>query len=172
MNGKAVVIRTRRADILYREQGDSAASKRWQTYEDELPAFADWLLNDYKTPTDLPDGCHKSRSGALVYLDPEAMSELHRAGPAGLFEEVLLELRDRDHFAQQTRNPVTTTELITEARNYNGDRDRRIPESTQVAGMYLAQIAKRPDGCIECAGKNRHHSRLWVFKELLDGNPF
>jgi hypothetical protein len=170
MNGKAVVIRTRRADILYREQGDSAASKRWKAYEDELPHFADWLLNDYKLPTDLPDGCHKSRSGALVYLDPEAMSELHRTGPAGLFEEVLLELRDGDYFAQQTRNPMTTTKLITEARHYC-DRDRRIPESTQVAGMYLAQIAKRSDGCIECVGENRHHSKLWAFKELPDGNP-
>ena len=30
MNGKAVVSRTRRADILYREQGDSSASKRWK----------------------------------------------------------------------------------------------------------------------------------------------
>lgn len=172
MNGKAVVIRTRRADILYREQGDSAASKRWQAYEDELPAFADWLLNDYETPTDLPDGCYKSRSGALVYLDPEAMSELHRAGPAGLFEEVLLELRDRDHFAQQTRNPMTTAELLSEARTSCSDRDWRVLQSTQIAGMYLAQIAKRSDGCIECAGENRNHSKLWVFKELPDGNPF
>jgi hypothetical protein len=99
------------------------------------------------------------------------MSELHRAGPAGLFEEVLLELRDGDYFAQQTRNPMTTAELLSEARSYCGDRDWRVPQSTQVAGMYLAQIAKRSDGCIECAGENRHHSKLWVFKELPDGNP-
>ena len=28
------------------------------------------------------------------------------------------------------------------------------------------------DGCIECVGENRHHSKLWAFKELPDGNPF
>ena len=172
MKGKAVVIRTRKADILYREQGDSAASKRWQAYEDELPHFADWLLNDYKLPTDLPDGCHKSRSGALVYLDPEAMSELHRAGPAGLFEEVLMELQNHEGLNDCLGDKFTASEFIATARLCDEyKRDRRIPESTQTAGIYLSQIAKRSDGCIECAGENRNHSKLWAYRDQLEEDP-
>ena len=172
MNGKAVVIRTRRAEVLFREEGDSGSAKRWETYVDELPKFANWLLNEWEAPKELPEGCHRSRSGAIVYLDPEAMSELHRAGPAGLFEEVLMEVQNHEGLNDCLGDKFTASEFIATARlSDEYKRDRRIPESTQTAGIYLSQIAKRSDGCIECAGENRNHSKLWAYRDQLEEDP-
>lgn len=170
MDGKVIIIRTHKAEILMRDQGDSASKERWDTYESELPHFLNWLLHEWQLPDNLPEECRKSRSGALVYRDPEAMTELHRSAPAGEFEEVLILLRGQDHFASQTRNSVTTAQLLKEARDYLPSDDR-IPRTTQVAGIYLGQIAKRADGCIECVGE-RDHSKLWSFREIKQDDPF
>ncbi|MDB4447490.1 hypothetical protein N9128_07465, partial [Akkermansiaceae bacterium] len=170
MAGKVIIIRTRKANIYLREKGDSASKERWDTYESELPHFLYWLLNVWKLPPKLPEECRSSRSGALIYLDPEAMTELHRSAPAGEFEELLLTLREQDHFANQTRKPLTTAKLLGEIRNYLPNDDR-IPRTTQSAGAYLGQIAKRGDGCIECVGE-KDHSKLWAFREIQKTDPF
>ena len=171
MADKAVVLRTHRAEILYREEGDHAAEKRYKAYADELAAFADWLLNRWSQPDSLPSGCVVGRSGTLVYRDPEALTELHRATPAGLFEEVIRELCERSFIKQNIladelaslERPISTATILNLARTFF-ERDRRIPEAVQTAGKFLSQIAARPDACIEEAGKNRNHSKLWRFK--------
>jgi hypothetical protein len=169
MSDKAVVLRTHKANVLYRDQGDSASEKRWKTYAGELPHFLDWLLHSWQSPAELPQGCARSRSGALVYRDPDAMTELHRASPAGLFEEVLRELIESNKCGLSPDNPVTAAKILEIARD-EFDRDRRIPEAAQVAGKYLTQIAARLDSPIEEAGENRNHSKLWRFKPT-NSNP-
>ena len=165
MRDKAIVLRTHRADVLYRDQGDSAANKRWKTYVDELPHFVDYLLNDWKMPEKLQSDCSCSRSGALIYRDPEAMTDLHRASPAGLFEEVLRELADSYQLKNPSSDPLTTAKIL-EISKEKFERDRRIPEAAQTAGKYLTQIAARPDAPIKEAGKNRNHSKLWIFQPI------
>ncbi|MDA7529128.1 hypothetical protein N8520_01950 [Akkermansiaceae bacterium] len=98
------------------------------------------------------------------------MTELHRSAPAGEFEELLLTLREQDHFANQTRKPLTTAKLLKEIRDLL-PIDDRIPRTTQSAGAYLGQIAKRGDGCIECVGE-KDHSKLWAFREIQKTDPF
>lgn len=163
MDDKAIVLRTHRAEVLYRDQGDSAAEKRWKTYVDELPCFLDHLLNHWQQPEHLHQRCSRSRSGALIYRDPEAMTDLHRASPAGLFEEVLWEYIQSENIKPEI---ACTTAEILELTTPIDRRDRRIPEAAQTAGKYLAQIAARPDSPIEQAGENRNHSRLWRFKPI------
>jgi hypothetical protein len=170
MKDKAIVLRTQRAEILNRDGGDEFADKRMQTYLDELPAFLYWLLNSFKLPAVLPQGCVTSRSGAVIYRDPNAMKMLHRASPAGLLEDALLEYREKE-----TKSPIggqwngetnTAVEWMNKLR-YNGvgfTGDRRVPENANTMGIYLKQIADRPDSCIEDAGPNRNGSKLWHLK--------
>lgn len=165
MRDKAIVLRTHRAEVLYRDQGDSAADKRWKAYVDELPHFLDYLLNDWKKPEKLQSGCSLGRSGALIYRDPDAMTELHRASPAGLFEEVLREIAEFYHLKNPSPEPKTTAKILEIAKN-EFERDRRIPEAAQTAGKYLTQIAARPDAPVEEAGINRNHSKLWRIKAI------
>ena len=179
MADKAVVLRTHRADILYREQGDSAAEARYKAYADELAAFAYWLAKEFRLPAELPKGCFLGRSGALVYRDPLAMTDLHRASPAGTFEEVILQIgraeysptnfetNDKEGF----RGEFSTAFVLSHCRTFY-ERDRRIPESAITAGIYLGQIANRPDSCIEDAGKDRNGSKIWRFRPgAFEGEP-
>ena len=180
MKAKAIVVRTHRADILYREEGDAGSEKRWKTYLEELPYFADWLLTEWKLPESLPKGCETSRSGALVYLDPEAMNVLYRSGPAGVFEEVVNLLAHESFMPESLINDaidangkISTGDIVQHAKlvctGTTYGRDSRIPDTIQTAGKYLAQIAARPDSCIEDAGENRNHSKMWRFKpEILE----
>lgn len=171
MADKATVLRTHRAKILFREQGDEAAEKRYKAYKDELPAFVNWLLREFKKPKDLPEGCFAGRSGTLVYRDPEALTELHRVTPAGLLEEVLLDFYGKTVIHKHSatgglgtiEEPIDTATLLGFLRE-EYEKDRRVPDAVQTAGKYLTQIAARPNSCIEEAGENRNHSKLWVFK--------
>lgn len=168
MIDKAIVLRTQRAEILFRDGGDSVAEKRMQAYRDELPAFLDWILHSFNLPDALPQGCFISRSGALIYRDPIAMKMLHRASPAGLLEEALLENRNMA-FRYSDEKPLdgiskTAAEWMTFLQLEVFKRDGRVPENANTMGIYLKQIALRPDSCIEENGMNRNGSKLWRLK--------
>ena len=94
MRDKVVILRTHKADIYLREQGDTANKKRLDAYKAELPAFAYWLQKEFCVPAELPVGCSLGRSGALVYRDQEAMQMLHDESPARQLEYLLLEYID------------------------------------------------------------------------------
>lgn len=167
MKDKAIVLRTQRGEILDRETGDSGLAKRLQTYRDELPAFLDWLLNAFTVPDELPTDCTTTRSGAILYRDPEAMKMLHGASPAGLLEEAFLDFRDKQISncgASAYSIKKTATEWISVFRNEDSRHDRRVPENANTMGIYLKQIASRPDSCIEDAGPNRNGSKMWLLK--------
>jgi hypothetical protein len=170
MKDKAIVLRTQHADILNREGGDDFAAKRMQTYLDELPAFLHWVLHSFKLPDILPQGCFSSRSGALIYRDPKAMKMLHRASPAGLLEEALLEYREKEtkHFTGGPWHGETNTAVdwMSKLRynSYGLAADRRVPENANTMGIYMKQIADRPDSCIEEGDTNRNGSKQWRLK--------
>ena len=161
MSDKAIVLRTQHAKILWREQGDEAAALRMKTYLDELPAFMNWLLHEFKVPSELPKGCETTRSGAVLYRNPEAMSLLHSASPAGLLEEVL-----NDHIETHgllfVTKPMTSQSLLTILSDWH-PKDTRIPSTAQMLGIYLGQIARRPNSCVELSGQ-QDNSKLWRLK--------
>jgi hypothetical protein len=173
MSDKAVVLRTRRGEIFMRDSGDAGAKQRLQAYRDELPAFLYWLLYTCKNPNILVEGAFISRSGALIYRDPDAMVLIHRASPAGLFEEILNEIADKlfakdvidEEFKVIPPEKALTTSQILQIARTHFDRDRRIPESPNSAASYISQIAKRSDSCIVDAGENRNHSKVWIFRQ-------
>jgi hypothetical protein len=162
MSDKAIVLRTQHAKILWREQGDEAAAQRMKTYLDELPAFMNWLLHEFKVPSKLPKGCETTRSGAVLYRNPEAMSLLHSVSPAGLLEEALDE-HIESYGLQYVPDPMTSQSLLTTLGDWR-DKDTRIPRTAQMLGIYLAQIAARPNSCVEVAGQ-RDNSKLWKLKK-------
>jgi hypothetical protein len=162
MSDKAIVLRTQHAKILWREQGDEAAAQRMKTYLDELPAFMNWLLHEFKVPSELPKGCETTRSGAVLYRNPEAMSLLHSASPAGLLEEALDE-HIKGYGQQYVPEPMTSQSLLT-TLGYWRDKDTRIPRTAQMLGIYLGQIAARANSCVELAGQH-DNSKLWRLKK-------
>ena len=173
MKDKAIVLRTQRAEILYRDAGDDAAAQRMKVYLDELPAFLDWLLNTFVMPNVLPIMCSSSRSGAIIYRDPKAIKMLHQASPAGLLEEALLEKRDQidDYIERKSIGgkpfdglSKTAADWMITVQRDDYRRDRRVPENANTMGIYLKQIADRPDSCIEDAGPNRNGSKMWRLK--------
>jgi hypothetical protein len=161
MSDKAIVLRTHRAKILWREQGDEVAAQRIQAYLNELPAFMNWLLYEFKVPFEMPKGCETTRSGAVLYRDPTAMSLLHSASPAGLLEEVL-----NDHIETHgllfVTKPMTSQSLLTILSDWH-PKDTRIPHTAQMLGIYLGQIAGRPNSCVELSGQ-QDNSKLWRLK--------
>jgi hypothetical protein len=162
MSDKAIVLRTKHAKILWREQGDEAAALRMKTYLDELPAFMNWLLHEFKVPSELPKGCETTRSGAVIYRNPEAMSLLHSASPAGLLEEAIEDYIER-YGLQCVAESMTSQSLLSNLMNYL-DKDTRIPRTAQMLGIYLKQIADQPNSCVEPAGQ-RDNSKLWRLKK-------
>lgn len=171
MKDKAVVLRTHRAEILDREKGDEVATQRMQTYQSELPAFLDWLLNVFAIPETLPEGCVRVRSGAVLYRDPEAMKMLHRASPSGLLEEALLELKE-EHPKESLYTPITSQTFLNLFKDgYGKIRDSRVPQNAQLMGIYLKQVADRSDGCVVCTGEDRNGSKLWCYRESFNPVP-
>ncbi|MFN6017382.1 MAG: hypothetical protein ACK49N_07375 [Verrucomicrobiota bacterium] len=171
MKDKAIVLRTQHAEILNRDGGDEFAAKRMQIYLDELPAFLYWILH-FKLPETLPQGCGGSRSGAVIYRDPKAMKMLHRASPAGLLEEALLEYREKkleEPNGKQWDGETNTAAGWMNRLRYSGmglAADRRVPENANTMGIYLKQIADRLGSCIEEGLTNRNGSKLWRLKPL------
>jgi hypothetical protein len=168
MKDKAIVLRTQHAEILNRDGGDEFAAKRMQIYLDELPAFMHWILHSFKLPDTLPQGCLSSRSGALIYRDPKAMKMLHQASPAGLLEEALLEYRDMLIVELNGKSfegiSKSSADWMKSLQPVDYKRDRRVPENANTMGIYLKQIADRPDSCIEEGLTNRNGSKLWCLK--------
>jgi hypothetical protein len=168
MKDKAIVLRTQYAEILNRDGGDEFAAKRMQIYLDELPAFMHWILHSFKLPDTLPQGCLSSRSGALIYRDPKAMKMLHQASPAGLLEEALLEYRDMLIVELNGKSfegiSKSSADWMKSLQPVDYKRDRRVPENANTMGIYLKQIADRPDSCIEEGLTNRNGSKLWCLK--------
>ena len=86
-------------------------------------------------------------------------------------EEVLLDFYGKTVIHKNSANgglgtkeePIDTANLLGFLRD-EYEKDRRVPDAVQTAGKYLTQIAARPNSCIEEAGENRNHSKLWVFK--------
>jgi hypothetical protein len=180
MKDKAIVLRTQRAEILNRDGGDYAAARRMQTYLNELPAFLDWILHSFKLPDILPQGCLSSRSGAVIYRDPKAMKMLHRASPAGLLEEALLEKRDQMVEYTERKSiggkpfdgiSKTAAEWMASLQKEDYIRDRRVPENANTMGIYMKQIADRPDSCIEEGDTNRNGSKQWRLKPADPPTP-
>lgn len=168
MSDKAIVLRTKHAKILWREQGDEAAAQRMKSYLDEIPAFMNWLLHEFKVPSELPKGCETTRSGAVLYRDPEAMSLLHGASPAGLFEEALDEYIEL-YGLQNVVEPMTANSILHMLCICH-ERDTRVPRTAQMVGIYLGQIAVRPDSCVELSGQ-RDNSKLWRLKKRGTSEP-
>ena len=162
LSDKAIVLRTQHAKILWREGGDEVAAQRMKTDLDELPAFMNWLLHEFKVPSELPEGCETTRSGAVLYRNPEAMSLLHSASPAGLLEEALEDYIER-YGLQCVAESMTSQSLLSNLVNYL-DKDTRIPRTAQMLGIYLGQIAAQPNSCVELAGQ-RDNSKLWRLKK-------
>ena len=176
MRDKVVILRTHKADIYLREQGDTANKKRLDAYKAELPAFAYWLQKEFCVPAELPVGCSLGRSGAVVYRDQEAMQMLHDESPARQLEYLLLEYIDylvdliKTHgnpkAVSESGNggikPMTTSKirkLIAEKDQYF--KDDRFPHNAHMMGIYMKQIADREGSCVEAAGKDRNGVALW-----------
>lgn len=170
MRDKVVILRTHKADIYLREQGDAVNKKRLDAYKVELPAFAYWLQKEFCVPKELPFGCSPARSGALIYRDQEAIKILHDESPAGQLEDLLREFADCwiiPKINSGDTEAMTTSQIrktIVDLDPYA--RDSRLPSTTQLMGIYMKQIADQEGSCVVAAGKNRNGVSMWKIVPL------
>ena len=176
MKDKVIILRTHKADIYLREQGDTANKKRLDAYKAELPAFAYWLQKEFCVPKELPVGCVPERSGGVTYRDQEAMQMLHDESPAGQLEDLLIEVFIDDKYEAssgdiykgiwtQPHKASKIREAILEKDQYRYG-ETRLPKTTQMMGIYMKQIAEREGSCVEAAGKDRNGTSLWKIMPL------
>ena len=80
----------------------------------------------------------------------------------------MLEKRDQiiEHLNGKPFDGISKTaaEWMTSLQMEDYRRDRRVPENANTMGIYMKQIADRPDSCIEEGETNRNGSKMWRLK--------
>ena len=65
----------------------------------------------------------------------------------------------------------TAAEWMASLQKEDYIRDRRVPENANTMGIYMKQIADRPDSCIEEGDTNRNGSKQWRLKPADPPTP-
>ncbi len=134
----------------------------------ELPAYAWWLLNEFR----LPDSLQNDRYGVASFHHPELVEALHGLSP----QAHMLKLVDQVLFTfGETEWRGTAEEVKRKLLADDGTRREaeRLLGWSAAAGTYLSRLAKRPDGRV--TQTRTMHSREWIIKAPLirnEDDPF
>lgn len=153
---KIIVLRASRFDMPMPTGTLDEKEAFWNTMVGEIPAFLDWIINEFQIPEELRD---PRRYGIATWHHPEICSALERLSP----EFELLDLIDRAEIAPVEPWSGTAAELENSLTGCSFTRDsaRRLLTWSGACGAYLARLAKkRPDRVVAARSSKRRAWRI------------
>ncbi len=159
---KIILLRGTRAPMpMPTDDGEQQAKFR-ETLLSELPAFLDWLLNDYEIPAEFRD----SRFVVKTWHHPEIRAELEKLSP----EAQLLEMIDEILWDEPKRKNWTGTAKALRQRLQNDTRTKseanKLLNTNISTGMLLGNLAKKSPNRVEKLRTEK--DRQWTIHRSVD----
>jgi hypothetical protein len=139
---KIILLRASKFELPMKTDTTEGQERFWNTLTSEIPAFLQWLLNEYEIPEEMRD----SRYVVKTFHHPHMLQELEELSP----ESLLLNLVDAALFELTSTAGWSGSANQLRADLINEPSTRRDAErlldNPVTAGTYLGRLAKKQPG--------------------------